>query len=71
MVRINLLSQLDKKKKKPGKHHTGGGTAGASHTSGPITDKTPPPAEKKVKPADPCGCHGDFNCILACTVNKK
>ncbi len=50
------------KKKKKGKK----GKKGA-HASGPITNKTPPPAQKKVKPADPCGCKGDFNCILACT----
>jgi predicted Zn finger-like uncharacterized protein len=24
----------------------------------------------KPKAADPCGCHGDFNCILACTANR-
>jgi predicted Zn finger-like uncharacterized protein len=34
---------------------------------GVITDKTPPPSSKPVKAADPCGCKGDFNCILACT----
>lgn len=29
--------------------------------------KTAAPAAKPKKPADPCGCKGDFNCILACT----
>lgn len=35
--------------------------------SGFITNKTPAPAPKPVKAADPCHCKGDFNCILACT----
>ncbi len=36
------------------------------------TSKSPsPPPAAKVKPADPCGCHGDFNCILACAAGKK
>lgn len=36
------------------------------------TSKSPaPPPPAKVKPADPCGCHGDFNCVLACTAGKK
>lgn len=58
-------------KKSAGKKHRGGkGKAAAA--SGVITNKTPPPPPPaKVKPADPCGCHGDFNCILACTAGKK
>jgi predicted Zn finger-like uncharacterized protein len=44
----------------------GKGRSGAR--SGPITSKTPPPAAKAApKAANPCGCNGDFNCILACT----
>jgi predicted Zn finger-like uncharacterized protein len=49
-------------KGKKGKRKAGRGAA-----AGPITNKSAPPAAKTVKPADPCGCHGDFNCILACT----
>jgi predicted Zn finger-like uncharacterized protein len=33
----------------------------------PAAFKPPPP----VKAADPCGCHGDFNCILRCTAKGK
>jgi predicted Zn finger-like uncharacterized protein len=36
-----------------------------------ITNKTPAPAPKPVAKADPCGCHGDFQCILACTAKGK
>ncbi|MFO0736396.1 MAG: zinc-ribbon domain-containing protein [Labilithrix sp.] len=46
-----------KKGKKGGKK--AGGNASASNQS-----KAP------VKPADPCGCKGDFNCILACTAKN-
>jgi hypothetical protein len=28
-------------------------------------------APKAPKAADPCGCHGDFNCILACSAKGK
>ena len=44
-----------------------GKKAKSAGRAGPITNKTPPAAPKTVKPADPCGCHGDFQCILACT----
>lgn len=30
-------------------------------------NRTAAPTAKPKKPADPCGCKGDFNCILACT----
>lgn len=53
-------------KGKKGKKGKGKGK-GKGSASGPITDKTPPPTKPAVKPADPCGCKGDFNCILACT----
>lgn len=43
---------------------------GKAAKSGTITNKTPPPAPKTVKAADPCGCKGDFNCILACTAKN-
>jgi predicted Zn finger-like uncharacterized protein len=43
---------------------------GRKGKNGPITNKTPAPAKTAVKPADPCGCHGDFNCILACTAHS-
>ena len=43
---------------------------GKAAKTGPITNKTPPPAPKPVKAADPCGCKGDFNCILACTAKN-
>ncbi|MDF2695630.1 MAG: hypothetical protein K0S65_4013 [Labilithrix sp.] len=43
------------------------GKAAKAAKSATITSKTPPPASKPVKAADPCGCKGDFNCILACT----
>jgi predicted Zn finger-like uncharacterized protein len=39
--------------------------------SGTVTSKTPAPAAKPVKAADPCHCKGDFNCILACTAKGK
>jgi len=51
-------------KKGRGKKGRGKGRAAKS---GPITNKTPAPAAKRVKAADPCHCKGDFNCILACT----
>jgi hypothetical protein len=35
--------------------------------SGLMTTKSAAPAAKAPKVADPCGCHGDLNCILACT----
>ena len=58
-------------KKTAGKKHRGGNGKAAA-ASGVITNKTPPPPPApKVKAADPCGCHGDFNCILACTAGKK
>lgn len=51
------------------KHH---GTRGHHGKGGAtITSKSAPPPPKKIKPADPCGCHGDFNCILACTAGRK
>ena len=34
---------------------------------GVITNRSAPPAAKSVPKANPCGCNGDFNCILACT----
>ena len=46
-----------KKGKKGGKK---GKKGGASSTT----------AAKPVKAADPCGCKGDFNCILACTAKN-
>jgi predicted Zn finger-like uncharacterized protein len=61
----------DEKKTTSGKKHRGG-KGGGKASSGVITSKSPPPPPPaKVKPADPCGCHGDFNCILACTAGKK
>jgi len=70
-------SASDEKDKKDAKNASGkkgkrgrGGAAKAQ--SGVITNKSaPPPPPPKVKAADPCGCHGDFNCILACTAGKK
>lgn len=53
-------SDAKESKGKKGKHKKG-------KSAGPITNKSPIPQKKAVKPADPCGCHGDFNCILACT----
>lgn len=50
----------DGKKTKKGKRK-GGGKAGTSTTA-------TSPAVKKA--ADPCGCKGDFNCILACTAKN-
>jgi predicted Zn finger-like uncharacterized protein len=62
----------EEKKVSSGKKHHRGGKGGAKASSGVITSKSPPPPPPaKVKPADPCGCHGDFNCILACTAGKK
>lgn len=60
----------EEKKTTSGKKRRAG--KGGKATAGVITNKTPPPPPAaKVKPADPCGCHGDFNCILACTAGKK
>lgn len=54
------------------KKGTKGWRAGASKGAARVTNKSPaPPPAAKVKPADPCGCHGDFNCVLACTAGKK
>src|SRR5262249_8027463 len=37
----------------------------------PLSTLTPPPAPNPPpKAADPCGCKGNFNCILACTVKN-
>ncbi|MBX3263944.1 MAG: zinc-ribbon domain-containing protein [Labilithrix sp.] len=43
------------------------GKAAKGKAKGVITSKSPAPAPKTVKAADPCHCKGDFNCILACT----
>jgi hypothetical protein len=56
-----------KKGGKKGKKGGGAGKGVRAAQSGPITNKSTVPAQKPVKAADPCGCHGDFNCILACT----
>lgn len=59
-------------KKTTGKKRKGAGKSGGSSTSSGLTSKSPPPPPPpKVKAADPCGCHGDFNCILACTAGKR
>jgi len=60
-VASNDDTDAAKKKKKggKGKKNASGGNASASNQS-----KAP------VKPADPCGCKGDFNCIMACTVKN-
>ena len=57
---------------KPAKAKRGkaGTAAKGKATKGPITSKSPVPASKPVKAADPCGCKGDFNCILACTAGR-
>lgn len=47
-----------KKGKKGGKKGKKGGNSSATA------------AAKPVKAADPCGCKGDFNCILACTAKN-
>ncbi len=59
------------KKGKNGKKGKAGkaAKAGKASKSGPITNKTPAP-KAAPKPADPCGCKGDFNCILACTAKN-
>ncbi len=54
---------------KPTKAKRGTAAKGKA-TKGPITSKSPAPASKPVKAADPCGCKGDFNCILACTAGR-
>ncbi len=57
-------------KGKKGKKGKGKGK-GKAAKSGTITSKTPAPAAKPApKAADPCGCKGDFNCILACTAKS-
>lgn len=35
------------------------------------TVKAPAATPKPVKAANPCGCNGDFNCILACTAKRR
>jgi predicted Zn finger-like uncharacterized protein len=44
-----------------------GGVATFKKGSSDAAVSKPPP----VKAADPCGCHGDFNCILRCTAKGK
>jgi predicted Zn finger-like uncharacterized protein len=67
-------------KKAKGFRGVGGGGKGGGVGGAPITfkkgqsDSTPAAAPKPpppVKAADPCGCHGDFNCILRCTAKGK
>jgi predicted Zn finger-like uncharacterized protein len=51
---------------------TKGRASKSGKATGTITSKTPPPAPKKPpKAADPCGCKGNLDCILRCTVNGK
>jgi predicted Zn finger-like uncharacterized protein len=51
-----------------GKGGRGTGGKGKAAKGAVATSKpAPAPASKPVKAADPCGCKGDFNCILACT----
>lgn len=57
----------DADSKKGGKKTKKAAGKGRAAQSGPITNKSSVPDKKPVKAADPCGCHGDFNCILACT----
>jgi len=45
----------------------GGGKGKAAQSGGAKANASTTPAQKPVKAADTCGCHGDFNCILACT----
>jgi predicted Zn finger-like uncharacterized protein len=52
------------KSPRKGGHHAKG------HTSAPAM-RSATVAPVKVKPADPCGCHGDFNCVIACAAGKK
>jgi predicted Zn finger-like uncharacterized protein len=54
---------------KKGKHYAGKGVASfhKGQADAPAAAKPPPP----VKAADPCGCHGDFDCILRCTAKGK
>lgn len=47
-----------KKKKKGGKKKASGNASASNQSKAPV------------KPADPCGCKGDFNCIMACTVKN-
>ena len=54
-------------KAKKGGTKVSSGVRSVTRTSTPAT-YTPP---KAVKPADPCGCHGDFNCILRCAAKGK
>jgi predicted Zn finger-like uncharacterized protein len=54
------------KKGKPGK---GGKAAAGGAKRGARTEAASKPAAPKPA-ADACGCKGDFNCVLACTVKK-
>jgi predicted Zn finger-like uncharacterized protein len=54
---------------KGGKHHKGG--KAGKHTKWKAHSAAPSaPKASHVKAADPCGCKGDFNCVIACTVKK-
>lgn len=44
---------------------------GKGRKGGKITNHSPVPAAKAAPKSDPCGCHGDFNCILACSAKGK
>jgi len=63
--------QAEQPSGKKGKKGKGKGKGkGRAAKGGATTNKSPAPAAKPPKPADPCGCKGDFNCILACTAKR-
>jgi hypothetical protein len=54
---------------KPGakaRSFAGRGTPKLTKASSSGVDATEAPKPKPPKPADPCGCHGDFKCMMAC-----
>jgi predicted Zn finger-like uncharacterized protein len=60
----SVADNSDPKELPKAKRGHGRGRHAAAGSSGAATPKAP-------KPADPCGCHGDFNCVLACSAKGK
>jgi hypothetical protein len=60
----SVADNADPKDAPKGKRGRGRGRHSAAANGASAAPKAP-------KAADPCGCHGDFNCILACSAKGK
>lgn len=60
--------ETDAPKPSKGKRGKGGKGRGMASTATAAKSSFTP---KPVKAANPCGCNGDFNCILACTAKRR